>query len=126
MLREYNFQIIHISEEENDRANALSRRSDYEISEKIYETLLRKNENILELISYFTITTKSNDVQRIRKVYSKEDTELLEDSEKNEYFVSNELLTINNRVYVFEKLRNEFIKKHHDELTEEHQEINKT
>ena len=126
MLKEYNFQIIHISEEENDRANALSRKSNYEISKKIYKTLLRKNENTLELISYFTITTKSNDVQRIKKTYSKEDIELLEDSEKNEYFVSNELLTINNRVYVSEKLRNEFIKKHHDELTNEHQEINKT
>ena len=46
--------------------------------------------------------------------------ELLENSEKNEYFVSNELLTINNRVYVSEKLRNEFIKKHHNELTDEY------
>ena len=98
MLREYNFQIIHISEEENDRADALSRRSDYEISEKIYKALLKKNENTLELTSYSTITTKTNDVQRIRKAYSEEDLELLEDSEKNDYFVSNELLTINNRV----------------------------
>ena len=126
MLREYNFQIIHISEEENDKADALSRKSDYEILKKIYKTLLKKNENIFESISYFTITTNTSDVQRIKKTYSKENLELLEDSEKNDYFVSNELLTINNRVYVSEKLRNEFIKEHHDELTEEHQEINKT
>ena len=126
MWREYNFQIIHISKEKNDRADALNRRSDYDISKKIYKALLRKNKNSLELTSYSTITIEISDVQKIKKAYSKEDLKLLEDSEKNDYFVSNELLTINNRVYILEKLRNEIIREHHDELTDEYQKINKT
>ena len=125
LLREYNFTLKHVSEEENDRANALNRRSNYDESKQVIKTLFKQQDTMLKLANISTISSEDKN-QRIWNVYSDEDRELLEDSEKNEYTVRNELLSINNRIYVSKKIRNDFIREYHNESTQEHQDINKT
>ena len=125
LLREYNFTIKHVSEEENERADALSRRSNYDESKQVIKTLLRQQSTMLKLADISTILSENED-QRIWNAYSDEDRKLLEDSKKNEYIVRNELLFINNRIYVSKKIRNDLIREYHDESIQEHQSINKT
>lgn len=135
-LAQYDFRIEHCKGTENSQADALSRRPDYELGTKAAEpAVLRQNPD--GTISYnkqilaATIEVRNDDfLQQVREEQKKDTTSkaILDGEVKNDNFTADDtgLVYAHGLIYVPNKLRNEIIKRHHDDLTHGHMGVEKT
>ena len=131
-LAQYDFRIEHCKGTENSQADALSRRPDYEIGTKAAEpAVLRQNSD--GTISYnkqilaATVELKDDEfLQQIKDALEKDTINQL--VEKGGKLTKDEdgLLHMHGLIYVPAKLRNEVIKRHHDDVTHGHPGVEKT
>ena len=83
-LISYNFDIKHVSRKHNEKANALSRRSDYKISLKEEKSLLRWKNNRLKLTKLSASKTVLEE-QQFKEHYSSEELRLLKKTNEDFY-----------------------------------------
>ena len=94
LLRQYKFKIQYISKKENDRANALSRRTNYMKSKKVF------NHNILKVNNDEILFANRHEVNMTLKI--------IRDDQEQFSIVHEKLQISKNKI-------DEYIKKHHDE-----------
>jgi len=104
-LRQYKFKILYISKKENDRVDALSRRSDHIKTKKSF------NQSILKINNDESLLINKHKLNAILRILRDESEEFLIEKRK--------LQILDNKV-------DECIKEHHDELLQEHLEMIKT
>ncbi|KAG0158309.1 hypothetical protein PDIDSM_5822 [Penicillium digitatum] len=131
-LAQYDFRIEHCKGTENSQADALSRRPDYELGTKSAEpAVLRQNSD--GTISYnkqilaATMEVVDDDfLQKIRDAL--EGDAINELATEGSKLISDDtgLLHMHGLIYVPSKLRNEVIRRHHDDLSHGHMGVEKT
>jgi len=104
-LRQYKFKILYILEKENDKADALSRRSDHIKTKKSF------NHNILKINNDESLLINKHELNAILRI-------LRDESEK--FLIKKKKLQI-----LINKI-DECINEHHDESLQEHLGIIKT
>ena len=105
LLEQYKFKIQYISRKENDRANALSRRTNYMKLKEIF------NHNILKVNDDKTLFINCHEVNVTLKI--------IRDNQKQFSIVHEKLQISKNKI-------DEYIKKHHDESLQNHFDVAKT
>ena len=95
LLEQYKFKIQYISKKENDRVNALSRRTNYMKSKEIF------NHNILKINNDEILFANCHEINMTLKIMR---------DDKEQFSIVHEKLQISkNKI-------DEYIKKHHDEF----------
>ena len=123
-LVSYNFDIEHVSRKHNEKANALSRRSDYKTSLKEEKSLLRWKNNRLKLTKLSASKTVS-EKQQFKEHYSSEELRLLKRINED-FYEKAEVLYFQESIFVLKKLEKNVLKQNHDELLINHKDVNVT
>ena len=105
LLKQYKFTIFYTSKKENDRTNALNRRSDYMKTKKIF------NHNILKINKNESLSVNKHELNAILKILK---------NDQKQYSIEKKRLHISN-----DKI-DEIIKNHHDESLQSHSNVFKT
>jgi hypothetical protein len=135
-LSQYDFKIVHCKGTENGQADALSRRPDYELQGKTIEPAILKQQQDGSLTyNHHTLaaTIELHEDPLIQKIIeaTKGDKiiqEMLENSAENENLTTDDrgLVYLRNLVYIPDCMRNEVIKRHHDDPMHGHMGTEKT
>ena len=123
-LISYNFDIKHVSRKHNEKANALSRRSDYKISLKEEKSLLRWKNNRLKLTKLLTSKIVSEE-QQFKEHYSSKELRLLKKINED-FHEKAEVLYFQESIFVSKKLEKDVLKENHDEFLINHKNVNVT
>ena len=123
-LISYDFKIEHMSKTHNEKANALSRRSDYKTFLKEEKSLLQWKNNRLELTKLSTSKTVLKE-QQFKEHYSSKELRLLKKINED-FYEKAEVLYFQESILISKKLKKDVLKQHHDELLIDHKNINVT
>ena len=123
-LVSYNFDIEHVLRKHNERANALSQRSDYKTFLKEEKSLLRWKNNRLELTKLSASKIVSEE-QQFKEHYSSEELRLLKRINED-FYEKAEVLYFQKNIFVSKKLEKDVLKENHDELLTDHKNVNVT
>ena len=105
LLKQYKFTILYTSKKENDKTNALNRRSDHMKTKKIFNhNILKINKNELLSINKYELNAILRILKNNKKQYS---------IEKKRFHISDDKI-------------DEIIKNHHDESLQSHSDVFKT
>lgn len=129
VLSEYDFKIEHCAGTANGRADALSRRPDYQRGVKeASPAILKDNEDGTigynhQILAATSVLEDTNWIDRIKEATARDEAlQSMRPEEENK----NELFKIHGLIYIPGELRQEVIKKHHDSPEFGHMGVEKT